>query len=261
MRDTGFAKKPVQEAIDILSEVKGMGVPNILVALSGGKDSVAVLDLCYTVFGKGNVFAFHCYWIKGLEIEESVLRILRRRYSIETIELPHPGLKGFYQNSMGRTFSSENSLRMQDAKYDWKLVEAIAKKRSGARWIANGSRMQDSLHRRGMLNRCQGIWERSYTTDKPILKVYPVYRWRHTDIFSYLKMRKLPIPDMAQNSAHKSSGTDFKDPDFLLYVKKNFPEDYEKIKKFMPRAEDVIYRDMVRAKHDIRRHGKLEGLE
>lgn len=252
---------PIQDATQLLTRVKQLGETKILVALSGGKDSLVTLDLCIRVFGEENTHPFHLWWVKDLECEQHILRKVVARYpklpKIE--EIPHYGLPFLLKACFGRSLAPSVTGRFASASlYKSEDSEKIARYRSGARWIAGGHRISDSLHRRGMLHKCAGFWQESEKTHKPIQRVYPIYRWSHEHVFAYLKARKLPIPDMFGNSVHKASGVNLRDPIFIQHIKQHYPTDFAKIKRIFPSVEESTFRDMVRASCGIRNKMNLE---
>lgn len=54
--------------------------PRILVAVSGGKDSLATLDVCIRHFGRENVTGFLMELVPGLECEWRSIRAVERRF-------------------------------------------------------------------------------------------------------------------------------------------------------------------------------------
>lgn len=257
-RNNEFTKTPVREALSILEDVKRTGATKILVGFSGGKDSFCTLDVCIRAFGIENVVAFQFYYIKDLEVEMQPIRNAKKKYpQLQIIRLLHPNALNVIRRNTGRTKGSKNLSHLKGNTYNWKKAEAILRSRTGIQWIAYGQRMQDSLQRRGMLHKCQGLWHYS-DKGSPIFKVFPIYRWRHTDTYTYLRNRKLPIPYTGRGDLHKTSGLSLRSPRSLMNLKKNYPEDYKKLKFLFPHIERVIYRDQVRAAHGIRTRHNLD---
>ena len=271
-RTDGFTTKtPVQSALVLLNRLHrspdqpppipdqppGEGQQKILVGLSGGKDSIVVLDLCVTVFGAANVQPFHLYLLPDLRCEQEILDRVVRYYPEmpKRIELPRAGLRENLASCTGRSITPSLMDRLGSRSlYNEKSIERIVRSRTGIRWIAGGHRIFDSLHRRGMLHRCQGFWKESYKTGTFVGRIYPIFLWHPQDVFSYLKTRKLPIPDMMQFSAvnyTKSSGTSIVNPVFIQRLKLHYPDDYAKLKRLFPNLEDSIKRDESRAKYGI----------
>jgi len=253
----------IGSATRMLKGLQAEGEKRIAVAFSGGKDSLAVLDLCCNVFGPGNVYPVYLYFCKeDVGLEGQILRFAERRWSFgkRLIRLPHPALKRMLEVSDGRTFSPERNDRLHQVKYTWNEVESIARKRGNLHWVAFGMRMQDSLNRRGMINKCNGVWRKT-ERGKFVYRCYPCYDWTHIDILSYLKARKLPLPLMKGAKAHKSSGTSPMSYTFMLALKKDNPAEYERLNRLFPGWKETMWQDQVRAKHNIAHNSHLETVK
>ena len=68
--------------------------------------------------------------------------------------------------------------------------------------------------------------------------VYPLSDWTQRDILSYMRQHNLPEP--IRYSLKASSGVGFNE-DCLLWMRKNYPQDLEKIYKVFPMAERVLF--------------------
>ena len=77
-------QKKIQKAISVLEKAR-LDFPKILVGLSGGKDSVATLDLCLKVFGKENVACFNMFYLPDLQCQEKMLSYAQKRFGINDI--------------------------------------------------------------------------------------------------------------------------------------------------------------------------------
>jgi len=69
--------QPLQETLKRL-ETAAAAHKRVLVAYSGGKDSIATLDLCVKTFGIENVECFFMYFIPGLRCVEDELDKARK---------------------------------------------------------------------------------------------------------------------------------------------------------------------------------------
>ena len=59
----------------------------VLVAFSGGKDSVVTLDVCMRHFA--HVEGFFMYQVRGLSFQESIIRYYEDKYGIPIHRIPH----------------------------------------------------------------------------------------------------------------------------------------------------------------------------
>jgi len=252
----------ISTAKALLHRVKELDQTGISVAFSGGKDSLTVLDLAITVFGRANVYPVYLYFIRPtVGLEREMLEFAEKHFKVKVDFLPHPALQQLLARSQGRHVNRDTMGRaILCKKYSWNTVEAITRKRSGHQWMAYGIRMQDSLHRRGMLNKCQGFWHRN-ASGKFVGRVYPCFDWSHNDVAAFLKSRKLPIPVPKTAKIHKSSGTGPTNYKFMLELKKYYPEDFARLDARFPLWKESLWRDQVRAQHNILHNDGLETCE
>lgn len=67
---------------------------SVIVAFSGGKESVVTLDLCTRYFK--NVKAFFMYIVPDLSFQERTMEWYEKRYQIEIMRIPHMDVCEFY---------------------------------------------------------------------------------------------------------------------------------------------------------------------
>lgn len=223
----------LSEAIGTCSRVASMiSKPSrALVGFSGGKDSLATLEVCTRVFDQ--VEAFFMYLVDGLECIESPLAIATRRYGVKVHRVPHWGLA---RRMKGAIFMPHivglHKLR------DWRLVdvEKAIRFRTGIDWIAYGWRADDNLQRRVMLKRWGSVWEHSQ-------KFFPLANWSTDNVLGFLRAQKLPTPGrFGVDDQAGTSGFNFT-PKCLRFVRERFPADYEKVRKVFPFVDVVLARD------------------
>jgi phosphoadenosine phosphosulfate reductase len=193
----------------------------VLVGLSGGKDSLAVLDLCARHFER--VEAYFLYTVPGLEFQERTLRYCERRYAIKVRRLPHWCL-----SHQLREWAFRGPVKGDVPRLKLIDVENHARELTGVNWVATGQRKDDSLERRAMLSRNGGL-------DLKARRFYPLADWRAASVFVYLKQRRVPLP-----------------PDYALFwrswggrlhandlgkIREAFPDDYRRIVEYFPHVE------------------------
>lgn len=220
----------VARTLQILRET---GAEHVAVSYSGGKDSIAVLDLCCQIFPK--VSAWFQYIVEGLEVEEVNLRFAERRYGIEIIRLPSPALinmlrAGYY---LPKPIEFRRRWTFQD-------VIKTVRTQTGASLLAFGHRMDESLQRRGMLSEMEPYPEYS----ERLQKLYPLARWNSKGVYSYLRGRKIPIPENLGrfDTSGVSLGTDT-----LRILRDHYPDDYQKVLNVFPFADVKLKRAEIRA--------------
>lgn len=235
---------PLQSARKVFSRLDTLGVKEVIVGFSGGKDSMTVLDLCVKHFGAEHVRCFFLFTLPNLDCESQYVNLPTERYGIPVLQFPLPEIVGMLKMGYGRRYNA-NLDYLLDRKYRWAEVEKLVRYKTGLKWICYGHRQQDSLNRRGMLNRCLGVWETSYTGEKPVQRAYPIWQWTHKDVFSYLERHRLPIPHMFGSGVINTSGLSLMDAETLLYVKQHYPDDFKRLRRIFPGLETPIWRQEV----------------
>lgn len=218
--------------LQALHSLRDAGHQEIIVSFSGGKDSVAVLDLCHRVFER--VHAFFLYVVPGLECEESILRRFEAKYGLKFLRLPSPTIANLLKSGwmVPHAFRLRRQLKFDD-------LYRAARKKTGAHYIALGHRMDESLQRRGMI---------SSTTENGIDhkngKVYPLAHWNAKSVYSYLRHRQIPMVD--HFGAWDTTGLSF-ERGTLQRLRERFPGDYEKLCDVFPMLPAKVLRDEQRA--------------
>jgi phosphoadenosine phosphosulfate reductase len=217
-------------AHDALARAKAAGADRVLVALSGGKDSLVSLDLAAQAFGARNVVAFFMYLVPDLHCEQGPVRAAARRYGIELVTVPHWDLGRMLKYAVLRTH-----INGTDKWRDIKLgdVELLVRHKTGIRWIVYGHRADESLERRGMLKDVDGC-------DVERARVYPLRWWKGRDSYAYLRQKRIPVPSMFGGT--RNAGISLA-PNVLRYLRDHHPSDYAKVIEMFPFAEAVLFRD------------------
>ena len=197
---------------------------SVIVAFSGGKDSVVTLDLCCRYFDR--VFVFFMYQVPGLSFQEASIRWAESKYGVEVIRLPHFELSDWFRLGVFRHCDySVPAVGIQD-------VYAYLRKVTGAHWIAAGERIADSIWRRAMLKHSGHI-------DVQRGRFYPVMYFRKEDIRLYIQQRSLKISPESRVLGH--SFRSLQDGD-MWELKRHYPADFERIKQWFPFVEAGVKR-------------------
>lgn len=213
----------IRETLNILEAAKEKS-DAVLVAYSGGKDSLCTLDLCSRVFSR--VEAFHMYFLPGLDVIEQQLDYARQRWGVKIYQYPHWTTRRYLTQGV----YCFNSYKHDDLP-EWKLQDVydLACAESGIPIIATGAKRVDSLWRRRMLK----------TWGDTAQMLYPCIGWSLFDVQAYLRARKIELPKSAGGS--KSSGVGLVTRE-VLHLHDHWPQDYERIKAVFPLVEAVVKR-------------------
>lgn len=202
----------------------------MLVALSGGKDSIATLQLCVEQFER--VEAFYMYHVAGLQSVERCVDTAARRVGVTVHKVPHPELSSLLKRNVLRPHSSEFAKIKQLKQAD---IEKALTERTGIAWFAYGERASDSFARRLYTRVNDGIREDWH-------RIYPVWDWLHGDVIAYLKQRRIPLPERFGASDSKvMSGFSLRSRP-LHWMKHHAPDDYRRVLEVFPYAEAMVMR-------------------
>lgn len=203
----------------------------VLVALSGGKDSLVTLDLCCQYFER--VETFFMYLVDGLRCCETPIQAALKRSQVKVHHsVPHWDLARILKYGVLRPHINGADKLKETSQAD---VEKSLRAKTGIRWVAWGMRATDSSLRRMFLTASQGY-------DEKCGHVYPIWKWKTGDVFGYLKARRIPVPGtFGSNGKSRTSGFGL-DIETLTFVKRNYPDDWPKIKAAFPFCDVLLKR-------------------
>ena len=217
---TGLSAK-VDEAIQILTDRSR--ISNIMVALSGGKDSLCLCELV-SMAGIQNVGYFHMDFLPGLRVEEDFLRYPCQRFGIDYDSIERVQGDHFY-NNMRYCFYTWYS---KSAKKDFPnitrtdIFNYIAKKHKAT--VATGVKIADSMQMERMITLNRGTC------------IYPMKHWDIKDVFAFMNERKISIPPLTKMGV-RGVGLDQYD---LHMIEKYYPDDLERIEEVFPFCRAAI---------------------
>ena len=219
----------IASARSLLERVPGK---RVAVALSGGKDSVALLDLAVRFLGKENVGAFFMQ-VAPTRLELRRIEFYARRVGVRCIVVPHWSLPNVLKGAVYRTRSLETDklrlLRPGD-------IERYVRKKLGTDWVAIGEKASDSTFRNAKLRKWQGLCEKGR-------RVYALWNWKDKDVFAYLGARGIQVPKpLGPERNDRMNGLGLDGPT-LLWMREAAPDDYALILRWFPLAEAAVIRE------------------
>ena len=191
---------------------------SVIVAFSGGKDSIVTLDLCFRYFKK--VKPFFMYICPDLSFQEKMLQWYERKYQTEILRLPHMQVSDFFRYGSFRCMDLSFPVVSINDIYQYVRLE------NDIWWIAAGERINDSIVRRAMM-------KKSGSVDVQRGRFYPVSAWSKQEVVKYIKYHNLYLSLDSKLLGHSFRSLDGEE---LLALKQHFPEDYEKILHLYPFA-------------------------
>lgn len=240
----------LERAESIVKEMSESTREIILMHSLSGKDSIALLELCYPYFDR--IVCVFMYTVPNLRHIMNYYAYARKRYpKAEFIQVPHYSL--FNYRKYGFLGAKGN-----DKQRLWKFSDIIDKVREKTciEWTCIGFKQSDSLNRRLML--------RSYKDGKEAIcwagkKFYPLSTYKNKEVLEYIRYKHLKNPEWFDKS-EQSSGVDITDYHYLKYLEKNYPQDLQKIYDMYPAAQLVIpnHEEELKRKENERNRAKRD---
>lgn len=150
----------------------------ILVAYSGGKDSMVVLDYACRYFK--HVDAFYMNAIVPISRSQIAMKQAEDRYGITIREYPFWGFVEYLRNGVYCQKHKELPKYGLDDAYQAAMMDV------GVDWLITGARAADSPTRRRYIGAHKGKREHI---------IFPIAGWSKYDVLGYLKIRGLTPPD------------------------------------------------------------------
>ena len=105
--------------------------------------------------------------------------------------------------------------------------------KTGISYSFYGMKQSDSMNRCLML---RGYGNEAISNTN---KVYPLSKWKKSDVMAYIKAKKLPEP--ISYNKNKSQGLTFS-PEVFDYLRRHYPQDLDKIYCVWPLARNILLR-------------------
>lgn len=221
----------------------------VLVAVSGGKDSLCTLDVCVRHFGPENVAGFLMHLVPDLECEWEHARKLERRFGVKIHGVPHWTLSHLMRECAFRPYVAGaeriKALKQPD-------IERYVRDKLGGTWIAWGNRAADSVVRNAYLKRIRGV-------DQKFQRFYPIFTWKKPDVYGYLHGRKLPVP--AITGGRVQMGGVSLTAECLSWIRDNYPSDLTKILEVFPFAGALLHRQELEHRGQTREEDQHKRLQ
>lgn len=207
----------------------------ILFHSGAGKDSIALLNLCYPHFKE--ITCVYMYIVKDLvHIKKYINWAITKYPGVKFLEVPHYALTSYIRTGYKgiKKDPKQKILSLAD-------INERVRLKAGTEWTIYGFKQSDSMNRCLMLR----TYENSII-NSPTKKAYPLSEWKNNDVLKYIKMNRLITP--IKYGTAKSQGTAIDDKDFVLWCYKNYSQDYKQIIKTFPEAEVIVFEHLNRRK-------------
>ena len=198
-------------------------ISNIIVGLSGGKDSLCLCELVRMAGVKTPAY-FHMEFLPGLRIERDMLEYACQRFGIkyedilnvpseQYIKAMHYSAYTWYSPKAKKTFP--NCSRTD-------VFKSVSGRLKGT--VITGVKKADSMMMTRMINNNRGV------------VLYPMADWTLKDVFTFMEIRKIKIPELIRKGC-RSIGLGYNN---LKFIADNYPDDYEKIQQVFPFAPVIL---------------------
>lgn len=218
----------MRSAIECLNKIASRTDRVILFHSGTGKDSIALLDLCYPRFRE--VVCVYMYMVEGLEHIDKYIVWAKRKYAgVRFIQVPHYALTQYIKDG---AFGCA-----QDASQKIKSLSDITediRAETGIDWAIYGFKQTDSLNRRIMLRTYDGE-----TINEKTKKAYPLSKLTNKDVEAYIRHKRL-IPPLKYGGG-QSQGSDVSNIPFLAFCREYYPQDLEMVIAKFPKVEKVLF--------------------
>ena len=167
------------------------------------------------------------YFVRGLEHIERYIHWAETKYSNITIkQVPHWNLTYILRSGLYCVSNPKiKPLKLAD-------IDDAIRAQTGIEYSFFGMKKADSLNRRLMLN-SYGNFPISNTN-----RAYPLASFTNKEILAYVNQRNMPAP--IRYSKKASSGIGFNEECFV-WMRKNYPQDLNKILKAFPMSEKILF--------------------
>lgn len=212
-----------QHSQEIINSVREK-TNRVILFYSCGKDSIALLDMLSKKFDE--VICVFMYFVKDLDHINKYINFSKKVYPNTTfIQKPHYALSYIQRAGLFCTPTKTRILKLSD------IIQSV-RLETGIDYVFIGNKQADNMNRRIMLRQyeLQGI--------SPQKLVYPLSLWKDKDVLKYIEKHKLPKPIQYGNK--RSNGVTF-DIDVFLYLRKNYPNDLQKILSVYPLSEKILF--------------------
>lgn len=219
--------------LDTLQSIKTLSkrTDRVLLFHSGaGKDSIALLEMLSSYFRE--VVCVYMYMVPNFNHINKYIKWAEKRYkNAKFVQTPHYA----YYNYKKMGFA--NTEQIPYAEYNLSKITKKIIEQTGIEWVVYGFKQSDSLNRRLMLRG----YENEIISEKT-KKVYPLSKWKNKDVLNYIKKQRLIEPLKYGNTGNtRSQGTDITDISFLLWCRKNEPDDLKKVIAEYPDVERILF--------------------
>ena len=190
---------------------------------SGGKDSLALLDMCSRAFEQ--VTLVHFEFVPGVPLVERMLSQAAERWHIHSV-LRLPNAVSAAQFAAGRyCFRHAAAGQLNVPKFE--EFAPLVRSATGCDIVVTGAKKNDNLgFRIGVKDPHKVVWR-------------PLWNWLNADVLAYLALHKIPRPPTPGGKSVSLIDTSTR---VICWLYDNFRDSYEHLRTYFPFISAVIAR-------------------
>lgn len=230
-------RKHFEDSDDLCRYIRSISGPQVLLSFSRGKDAIACWLQLRDHFEE--VVPYYLYSVPGMRFVEESLSYYEDFFKTKILRLPHPSFYGMLNDHIAvspERIGLAKAVRLRDDRvYDYAAAERAVRAWRGldTAWAAVGVREVDSISRR-----------LSIATHGPLehkrRSFYPVYDWSAAKLRERMARSGVKLPVDYRLFGRSWDGLQW---DFLEPIRREFPEDYQRILDWFPMADAVLWQD------------------
>ncbi|TXH11975.1 MAG: hypothetical protein E6R03_13780 [Hyphomicrobiaceae bacterium] len=201
--------------------------PDAVVLYSGGKDSIALLDIAMRAFR--SVLPLHFSPMPGLNLTRLLVSETKRIWNVDVECVQDPVRLEDVCNEIYCVAGTESELAAYDYTRD-EVVLALKGLKGESYCVLDGQRSDEFFSRRMAMNRSPMSW-----------RLHPLAKWKTRDVLAWLKSHKLPFylgnPPQGKGAV---CNWDYS----LEWMRTEHAEDYKQWQKLFPFCEAARWRKM-----------------
>lgn len=222
---------------DLLRQIKAQS-PNLLIAFSCGKDSIAMLlhILESGVYKMDEMRLYYMYLVPGLEFVEEGIHYFENYFNTKIERIPHPSLMRMIKNLVfcsPERWATVQSFGLRNREYS-NFVDALRRRDRAYKsaFVASGVRACDSPLRRIAIKKYGPI---NHTEQK----FFPIWDKNIAFVRDIMNRHSVKLPVDYELFGRSFDGIDYR---FLAPIKRRFPRDYERIEALFPLVGAEVFR-------------------
>lgn len=228
------------EATQTIQRVRQETDTAVLFYSAGGKDSIALLDMLATRFRK--VICYYMYVIPNLDHVQPYIKWATTNYhNVEVRQIVHYQKDYIDQMGLFKDPDPAYKLPLKDPNHKRPRkvgdVEEMVRRQTGQHYAFSGMKGVDGYMKRMRLLLYRKRNGGMFITEKGM--VYPLAQWTNGEVLQYIQKRNLIKPFVyTEGAVSQGFGIDL---ETLLFLRKKYPNDYQRTLHEFPYAKKLIW--------------------